>query len=189
MGQSHAGLFHRDEQRHLALGIGQAGRSGDEADLAPHGLHHQHRVGRAGASVLLVGVLHIKRPIPSYAPITRRVVDELELGVAHVVVDRLGYAHSDQVETPVGGQLGDLVGCIHTIIATVVEKVAHVVGLEHLDDALKVFLLTCSELVAARADGTRSRRCAEQSDLFIALRGQIEQLFLQHPFDSMITGV
>ena len=78
LGQAQVRLCHGDQQRHLALRIGQAGGGRDEADLAAHGLHHQHRVGGAGAGVLLVGVLHVQRPVAGHAAIARRVVDQLE---------------------------------------------------------------------------------------------------------------
>src|SRR5207237_7602633 len=50
-----AGAFRQvNLQRHLAARIGQAGGGGDEADLAAHGLHHQHRVGGRAAGVFFV---------------------------------------------------------------------------------------------------------------------------------------
>ncbi len=60
----------------------------------------------------------------------------------------------------IGSHLGHFVGGIHTVVAAVVEKVAHGVRLKDLDDALQVRLLVRFELVATGADGARRGRGA-----------------------------
>ena len=77
-------------------------------------LHDQHGIRGAGAAVFLVGVLHVQGPVAGHGAIAGRVVDESELRVAHVVVDRLGDAHDgalvaagaylllDRVRSPLG---------------------------------------------------------------------------------------
>ena len=88
--QGQAGLGQVDLQRHLAVGVAQTGGGGDEADLAPHGLEHQHGVGRPTAVVLLVGLLDLAGPVAGHGAVAGGVVDELELGVADIVVNGLG---------------------------------------------------------------------------------------------------
>ena len=66
-------------------------------DLAAHGLHHQYGIGRRRALVLLVGRLHHVHPILGHRTVARRVIDQLELAVAHVVVDRLGHADANEL--------------------------------------------------------------------------------------------
>ena len=96
-------------------------------------------------------------------------VDQFELIVANVVVNRFGHADGDQVESSFGGQLGDPVGGVHTVIAAVVEKITYVMRFEYLDNAHEIFLLMRFEFVSTRADGTSSRCRAQQGDLFRGL--------------------
>ena len=152
-------------QRHLALGIGQPGGGGNVADFPPHRLHHQHRIGRRTAGVFLVGVLHHVHPVFRRAAVAGRVVDQFEFAVAHVVVDRFRHADGDQIEPALAGQLGDLVGRVHRIVAADVEKIANVVGLEHVDRAVEILGLRRLELVAAGADRAGRRRVPQAAIL------------------------
>ncbi len=144
-----------DLQRHFPLRIGQPGRRRDEPDLPAHGLHHQHRVGRARAGVLLVGVLDRMHPVPGHRAVAGRVVDQPELAVAHVVVDGLGHAHGHQVQAPLVGQLGDLVGRVHRVVAADVEEIAHLVGPQHLDHPLEILLLPLASACSGRCRSSR----------------------------------
>ena len=78
--ESTGALRQVDLQGHFARRIGQAGGRGNEADLPPHGLHHQHRIGRPGSGILLVGVLHHMQPIAGHRAVAGRVVDQAQLG-------------------------------------------------------------------------------------------------------------
>ncbi len=171
------------------MGVGQTRGGGDKADAPPHGLQHQHGIGRARAEVLLVGTLHHERPVARRAAIPRRVVNELERGIAHVVIDGLGDADGHEVEPPRGRQRGHLVGRVHRVVAAIVEKVAYVVGAEHIDDPLIVLALVVTQLVATGSNDAGSRRRAEKGDLFIGLRGEVEELLTQHPLDAVIAGI
>ena len=181
-----AGAFGQvDLQRHLALGIGQPGGRRNEADLAAHRLHHQHRIGRAGAGVLLVGVLDHVHPVAGHRAVAGRVVDQPELAVAHVVVDRLGHADGHQVQPALVGQLGDLVGRVHRVVAADVEQIADLVGPQDLDHPLEILGLARLELVAAGADRAGRRRESQQGHLLGRLGREVEQFLLQHALDAV----
>ena len=172
-------------QRHLSPGIGQPGRGRNETDLAAHRLQHQHRIGRARARILFVGVLDHVHPVTGHRPVAGRVIDELKRAVAHVVVDRLGHADGHKVQPALVGQQGDLVGRVHGVVAADVEQVAHVVGPQHVDHALEILVLPLLQLVAACADGTGGRREPQQGHLFGRLGREIEQLLLEHALDTV----
>ena len=178
-----------DLQRHLAMRVGEAGRRGDKADFAAHRLQDEDRVGRAAAGVLFVGKLHRVRPVAGRAAVAGRVVDELERAVADVVVDRLGDADADEVQAPLVGEFGDLVGRVHRVVAADVAEIADVVGLEDFDQAVEVLLLRFAELVAAGADRAGRRRHPQQGDFVGGLAGEVEQFFLEHAFDAVPAGV
>ncbi len=67
------------------------------------------------------------------------------------------------------------------VVAADVEEVAHVVGLEHVDDAREIFVQPLLEFVPAGADPPAAGEVPQQSDLFVRSRGQIDQLFLRTP--------
>ena len=175
--------------RHRSLGVGQPGRGRDEADLAAHRLDDQHRIGRRRAGVLLVGLANVVSVIARDRSVAWRMVEQGELGVAQVVVDRLGNAGGDQVESAIVGQLAHLVGGVLRVVAADVEEVADVVGLEDVDDALEVLVLPFLELVAAGADAAGRGRGAQQRDLFFRRRRQVDQLFLENALDAEMPRV
>ncbi len=111
--QGQAGLGEHDEQGHLPLWIGQPRGGRDEADLAAHGLQDQDRICRGRTGIFFVGILQRQRPVAGRTPVARGVIDELELRVAHVVVDRFGDAGSEQVQPPFARPLHNLVGRVH----------------------------------------------------------------------------
>ena len=162
---------------------------GDEADLAAHRLHHQDRVGRRRAGVLLVRAEHAAGPVPRDRAVAGRVVDELELRIADVVVDRLRHARGDEVQPALGRQRAHLVRGVHRVVAADVEEIADVVRLEHLDRAVEVLPVLLLELVAAGADRAGRRRDAQQLDLLRRLRAEVHQLLLQHALDAVEPGV
>lgn len=182
-------LTHDDQERHLPARIRKPGGSRDEADLTPHRLQHQHGIGWRGASVLLVGGLNGEGPVAGHAPIARCVINELELAIPNVVVDRLGHTRGHQIQPSLVGQLCYLVSGIHRVVAADVEKGTNVVSLEDLDGALEVLFLACPQLVPASADGPGSRRGAQQSDLLRILSREVQQFLLQHPFDAVIASI
>ena len=65
-------------------------------------------------------------------------IDELELAIAYVVVDGLGDADGRRVQAALVGQVGDLVGSVHRVVAADIEEVADVVGAQDLDDPFKI---------------------------------------------------
>ncbi len=172
-------------QRHAPLGVGEARGRCDEARLPSHRLQHGHGLGHAHAPVLLLDVLDQVRPVPGRAAVPRGVVDQLELLVAHVVVDGLGHAGHHQVDPAPLREGGDLGGRVHGVVASDVEEVPDVVGAHHVDDALEVFLLAVGQLVPARADGPRGGRGAEQRQLPRRLLFQVDELLEQHAFDAV----
>ena len=97
-------------------------------------------------------------------------IDQLEFGVAHVVVDRLGAADHHQVETTPLRQFGNFIGRVHRIVAADVEEIAHLVSLEDLHDTLDILDLLLLELVAAGSDAPSRRRHPEQGDFLRRLR-------------------
>ncbi len=113
----------------------------------------------------------------------------LNCAVADVVVDRLGHADADEAQTPLVGELGDLVGRVHRVVAADVAEIADVVGLEDFDQAVKVLLLRFAELVAAGADRAGRRRHPQQGDFVGGLAGEVEEFFLEHAFDAVPAGV
>src|SRR5690606_1684913 len=139
--------------------------------------------------VFLVEILHVQRPIARNTAVAGRVVDQLEGGVAHIVVDRLRYADRDQVQAGLGGEVSDLMRCVHRVVAADVKEVADVVRLHHVDHALEVFLLAGLELVAARPNRPGGGRRPQQCDLARILRRKVEQLFLEHAFDPVPAAV
>jgi hypothetical protein len=59
------------------------------------------------------------------------------------------------------GQVRDLVGRVHRIIAADVQEIADVMGTEDVDDPLEILVLIALELVPASADRA-GRRCTAQ---------------------------
>ncbi len=173
-----------DLERHLAVRIGEPGRGGDEADLTSHRLDHEDRVSRGGTGVFLVGLADVLREVTRRGAVAGRVVEECELGITEVVVDRLGYAGRHQVEPPVAREQADLVRCVLRVVAADVEEIADVVGLEDINDALEIFVLSLLELVATGADAPRGGRGPQQGDLLVGRGREVDQLLLQHAFDA-----
>ena len=77
---------------------GQPGRGGNKSDAASHRLQHQYRVGRTRAFVLFVGILYGMHPIFGARSVARRVVDQFEFAVPHVIIDRFRSADADQIQ-------------------------------------------------------------------------------------------
>ena len=178
-----------DLQRHLARRVGQARGGGDEADLPAHRLHHQHRVGRAGAGVLLVGGLNHARPVPGDGAVSGRVVNQLELGIAHVVVNRLRHAGRNKVQPALRRQQAHFVRRVHRVVPTDVEEISHLVRLEDLDHAVEVFAVGLLQLVSAGANRAGRRRGAQERQLAFRLRAHVQELFLKDPLDAVVAGV
>ena len=105
-------------------------------------------------------------------------IDQLELAVPHVVIDRLRSANTDQIQTSLLSHLGDLVGGVHGVVAADVDEVPNVMSLEHVDTAFEVLLLVCLQLVSTGTDGTSRRRVSQQRDLIDGLGGEVQQFFL-----------
>ena len=141
LGESSGRLGKIDKERRFAFRVGEARGGRDEADFASHRLQDENRVGRGGTAVFLFGVLDCMRPIFRRRRVAGRVVDELELRVANIVVDRLRNADRLQIEAASAGEFGDFVGGVHRVVSAVVEEVADVVRLKNLDDALEIFVL------------------------------------------------
>ena len=93
-------------ERPFPFRVGEARGRRDEPDPAAHGLEHQDRVRGAAAAVLLFRVGHDLHPVPGHGTVAGRVVDQLELAVAHVVVDGLGDARARELEPHIAGERG-----------------------------------------------------------------------------------
>ena len=96
---------------------------------------------------------------------------------------------ADQIQPAFASQFGDLVGGVHRVVAADVDEVADVVGFEDVDATREILRLLLLQLVAAGADRSGGRRVAQQRDLVGRLGGQIEQFFLQHAFDAVVSPV
>ena len=147
--------------------------------------------GSAGAEpgVLLVGLADVVGVVAGDRAVAGRVVEQRELGVAQVVVDRLGHAGGHQVEPALVRELAHLVGRVLRVVAADVEEVADVVGPEDVDDALEVLVLAFLELVPAGADAAGRRRGAQEGDLLLGCRREVEQFFLEDALDAEVSGV
>ena len=130
-------------------------------DSASHGLHDQDGISRRRAGIFLVGVLHGVHPVLGGRTVPRRVVNQLELAVTNVVVNRLWATDPNEIESPGLCQFRHLVGGVHRIIATDVDEVAHIVGLEDVDRSLKILVLASLQLIPASANRPGGGACTE----------------------------
>jgi hypothetical protein len=113
------------------------------------------------------------------------VIDNAELRVADVVVDRLGNAGDHQLDPALVGERGDLGSRVHGIIPPDVEEPADVVGSDDLDNPLEVLLLPVGELVATGAHGACRGGAAEQADLLPPLAGHVDKLLQENSLDAV----
>src|SRR5438874_1595337 len=97
-------------------------------------------------------------------------IEQGELGISQVVVDRLGNPGGDQVESTVLGQIAHLVGGILRVIAADVKEVADIMRFEYVDNAFEVKFLPLLELVTAGADAAGRGRRAQEANLFLGCR-------------------
>ena len=139
-----------------------------------------------GAGVLLVGGLHLVHPVAGHRAVAGRVVDQLELAVAHVVVDRLRHADGDQIQPALAGPTG------RSCWPCPSSRCRRCRADSPLDgpgaprsSRSKSSVWFGSELVAAGADRAGRRGEPQQGDLLGRLGRQVEQLLLQHAFDAV----
>ena len=100
-----------------------------------------------------------------------------------------GHADGHEIQAALVGQLRDLVGRIHRVVAADIHEIADVVGTEHVDHPLKVFVLALLQLVAACADRTGGGREPQEGNLVAGLSGEIEEFLLEHAFDAVAGAV
>ena len=138
-----------------------------------HRLHVEARLAHAGGHVL------------GHRAEARAVV-----GDRQVVVDRLGHVHGDERIAHLGGDARDLEAGVGGIVAAVVEEVADVVRLEHLDQALVLVaaLLDALELVAAGAEGA-ARRVHERADVRGRLAAGVDEVLGERADDAVAARV
>ena len=108
------------------------------------------------------------------------------VGDGQVVVHGLGYADAGQRVVVGLGQLRDLQRGIGRVVAAVVEEVAHVVGLEHFQQAVVLGFVHFQrlQLVAARAErATRSVR--QGADGRGRLLGGVDEILAQCTQDAV----
>ena len=116
-------------------------------------------------------------------------VDQPELRIPHVVVDRLGNARGRQLDAPVSSQTRDPVSRVHGVVAADVEEVAHVVSPHHLDDAFEILSLGVGELVAAGSHCPGRGGGAQEPELPRILPPHVDELLQQDPLHPVPGGV
>ena len=109
------------------------------------------------------------------------------VGAEQVVVDGLGYAHHAAIVAHGLHILVDLVAGIHGVIAAVIEEVADIVLLEHLQNALVIGVvqLGIGNLVAAGAQ-RGGGGVLQEAQLLGIFQPHIKQAVSQHALDAVL---
>ena len=164
----------------------QTGRRCDPARVPAHDLENED-LGRS-----LCHGLHVQR---RFHDRNRHVLGhgtESRAGVGHrkVVVHGLGNPDARDGEPEFRAELGHLVRGVHGIAAAVVEEIADVVGLEHLDQpfVLGAVLVQPLELVTRGAERA-ARGVAQCRDRLIGLLAGVDHVFGERTDDAVAAGV
>ena len=164
----------------------QATGGGNPAGVATHHFQHEHLGAGAGhGSHVEAGFTRGHRHVLGHGAEARAAVRERQ-----VVVDGLGNADAGQRVAHFGANHGQLVGCVHAVIATVIEEIADIVGATHLNEAfvLGPVLLDGLQLVARAAEGPRGR-VAQGADGGGGLGRGVDEVFGESPDDAVAPGV
>ena len=109
------------------------------------------------------------------------------VGAEQVIVNGLGHAHHAAVVIHRLHVLIDLVAGVHGVVAAVIEEIAHVVLLEHLQNALIVGVvqLRVGDLVPAGAE-SGGGGVFQQAQLLGILLSHVEQSVIQDAHDTVL---
>ena len=129
------------------LRFGQCRRTRQPARITPHHLNN-HDVARAVYQAVAGDLLHNSADVLGRGAVARRVV-----GVHQVVVDGLGHAHELDVAACHAGIVRKLGDGVHAVIATNIEKVAHIQLFQNTKQLFIQSRVLCrdGQLVPARA--------------------------------------
>ena len=159
----------------------QRRRGGQPAGVAAHDLHDHDHAGVIDMGVV-IDLHHGRGDV-----LGRRGIAGAVVGTEEVVIDGLGYAH-DPALVAHGLHIGvDFVAGIHGVVAAVIEEVADVMLLEHLQDPaiVGIVLFRVCDLIAAGAQ-SRGGSVFQQPQLLRILQPHVEQTVIQHALDAVL---
>ena len=162
----------------------ERGGGSQPAGVAAHDLDDADHTGVVHARVLID--LHAARgDILRGAGVAGAVV-----GAEEIVVDGLGNAHHAALIADLLHILGDLVAGVHGVVAAVVEEIADIMLLEHLENTLIIGVvhIGIGDLVAAGAE-RRGGGVLQQLQLARVLLAHVEQAVGKHALDAVLRAV
>ena len=170
-----------DQVGALAAGVGQRGGGGQPAGVTAHALDDGDHAG------VVHGGIAVHFHDGGGDELGRGGEAGAVVGAGQVVVDGLRDAHAANLIAVAQHELGDLVAGIHGVVAAVVEEVADVVLLEHLQDLDVVGLvhIGVGQLVAAGAQ-RGGGGVLQEAQLLGILQPHIEQAVSQHALDAVL---
>jgi len=112
-------------------------------------------------------------------------IDQGEFVIPDIVVNRFGNPHRDQVKAAGTGHLADGKGSVLRVIAPDVKEIADPMGTKDVHDAFEILLLFFFQFVPAGTDASGCGGGPKKGDLLIVLVREVQQFFLQHPFNAM----
>ena len=161
----------------IRVGSAQGAGRGEEASVAPH---DHGDVDPGQGAVIQVGAHKGQGNEAGRRGEARGVVVEDQ-----VVVDGLGHMDAPEVVTcRVGLGVDDTRG-VRAVVAADIEEVAHVMRLEHLEDALAILLI---RLVPGAQDA-RGRGAGHPLQVVGCLLGQVHELFVDDALDAVDSAI
>ena len=181
LGHAEVHLGQIDQIGACAVFTGQGSGSGQPAGMAAHDLHHHDHTGVVHMGVQ-VYFHHGGGDI-----LGGRAEAGAVVGAEQIVVDGLGYTHDPALVAHGLHVLIDLIAGIHGVVAAVIEEVADVVLLEHLQDAaiIGIVHLGVRDLVAAGAQGGGGG-VLQQTQLLGILQTHVEQAIAENALDAVL---
>ena len=155
----------------MITAFGESGSGGDPTGAAAHDFDDRNEIALTHGFVVTSELANGRRDVLDHAAIAGSVVSDGE-----IVIDRFRNADDAKVVALLLSQFRNFVGGVLRIVASDVEKVTDVVGLENLEDALVVALFL--QLVTARTE-SGAGRVTESANLLLRLRREIDQILLQ----------
>ena len=155
----------------VILALGESSSGGDPTGTATHDLDDGDEIALTHGLVIGGDFADAGGDVFDGAGVAGAVV-----GAGQVVIDGLGHADHAELVALGLGELGDFVGGVLGVVATDVEEVADVVGLEDLKDAIKVGLFLEFETAGAESG---AGRVFERANLLLRLRSEIDQVLVE----------
>jgi hypothetical protein len=156
----------------VILALRESGAGGDPPSTAAHDLDDGDEIVLAHGLVIGGDFADGGGDVFDRARIAGAVV-----GDGEIVVDRLRHADHAKFVALGLSELRDLVGGVLGVVASNIEEITDVVGLEDLKDAIEIGLLL--ELETAGAEGGAGR-VLEGADLLLGFGREIDQIFVQN---------